>query len=70
MLKGKNFMENLMRENSLKGIFGVLKKEDTWEEEEISEDSAEDGSGSSSRSRKWVRELSSLANVVASRCAK
>ena len=34
MMKGKIFVENLMRENSLKGLFGLKKDELTWEEEE------------------------------------
>ena len=78
MMKGKIFVENLMRENSLKGLFGLKKDELTWEEEEAEAEkeeeqiSATEGAGISSfgRSTKWVREFSSSAKVVAARCAK
>ena len=75
MMKGKIFVENLMRENSLKGLFGLKKGELTWEEEEaeIEEQiSATEGFGDSSlgRSRKWAYEFSSSAKVVVLHCAK
>ncbi|KAH7437984.1 hypothetical protein KP509_05G099700 [Ceratopteris richardii] len=68
MLKGKTFVETLMRENSFKGLFGAKKDEDAYEEDDII--AADDSSTSSRSTRKWVRELSSLANVVAARCAR
>ncbi|KAI5064365.1 hypothetical protein GOP47_0021035 [Adiantum capillus-veneris] len=68
MLKGKSFVETLMRENSFKGLFGARKDEDAYEDEDII--TAGEGSPSARSSKKWVRELSSLANVVAARCAR
>lgn len=69
MLKGKTFVETLMRENSFKGLFGAKKDEN--EDDEIIAAAAADSPSSPSRfSRKWVGELSSLANVVAARCAR
>ncbi|MCO5581543.1 hypothetical protein L7F22_035430 [Adiantum nelumboides] len=68
MLKGKSFMETLMRENSFKGLFGPRRDEDAYEDEDVI--TAAEGSPSASSSKKWVRELSSLANVVAARCAR
>ena len=78
MMKGKIFVENLMRENSLKGLFGLKKDELTWEEEEAEAEkeeeqiSATEGAGISSfgSSTKWAPEFSSSAKVVAARCAK
>lgn len=68
MSKGKSFVENLMRENSLKGLFGVKKEKEKEILAEVDEDCAE--GSASGRSRKWVKELSSLANVIASRCSR
>eukprot|EP00250_Pteridium_aquilinum_P014916 c22281_g1_i1 orf=214-2319(+) len=68
MLKGKSFVETLIRENSFKGLFGARKEDETYEEEELI--AAAESSPSVRSSKKWVRELSSLANVVAARCAR
>lgn len=68
MLKGKSFVETLIRENSFKGLFGT--RRDESEEDDILAAATGDGSPTSRTSRKWVAELSSLANVVAARCAR
>lgn len=62
LLRGQSLVEKfLMKDSSFRGMME--------EEEEEDVDGAVEG-GSTHRPRNWVREFSSLANVVAARCAR
>lgn len=70
LLKGKSFVETLLpKDSSLMGLFGARKEQQDDEEDDDEPAVVVEGSPSS-RPRKWVREFSSLANVVAARCAR
>ncbi|KAI5083423.1 hypothetical protein GOP47_0003166 [Adiantum capillus-veneris] len=61
LLRGTSLVERfLMKDSSFSAM----------QDEEVEDAEDEAVEGSSSRPRKWVREFSSLANVVAARCAR
>eukprot|EP01018_Ginkgo_biloba_P026955 Gb_01320 [translate_table: standard] len=62
MAKGKGILATLGRENSFKSMFGGSKSQDDDECQRLER--------SPSGRRKWISELSSLANVVVGRCAR
>ncbi|KAJ7516496.1 hypothetical protein O6H91_22G060100 [Diphasiastrum complanatum] len=63
--RGKSFMESMMGEGSPKDLFGRGKRE-----QQEQKDTQHKLERTASGGRRWIKELSSLANVVVGQCAR